>query len=318
MASLLVLARKRFGTGLTLSMMGLLLLALPAQAQQREAAPSGELSQAVGDVAEAVRSLSQAVDALSQAVGGPTSGDPQMDVRVALREIRWMGEKAMEVSRTAEKAESVGAVKRHADHVFALIWGVPSGLAGDEARGAANVHGWKVRWQTTFTDFDSSYAARYGGARPEITDPQQLGIVGRGRHVRKQLEAIAEDSAASADVRQNAEAALASLNNVIGWMRMDDGVTKGERQPRVDLTREWDAPSAFWNSTADTGWLHEAYAQALNILKTDYEGDVAEAQKHAAGMTKLLAKALEGVDADGDGTVQPVQMEGGLNALVGD
>ena len=103
-----------------------------------------------------------------------------------------------------------------------------------------------------------------------------------------------------------------SLSNVIGWMKIDDGVTKGERQPRVDLTYQWDAPVEFWMSTADTGWLHEAFAQALNILKTDYGDDVEMARSHAADMVDLLEKTMEGVDANGNGSIEPVRMEGGL------
>jgi hypothetical protein len=32
-------------------------------------------------------------------------------------------------------------------------------------------------------------------------------------------------------------------------------------------------------------------------------------------MTQLLEKCLNGVDADGDGTVKPAMMEGGLNTV---
>ena len=74
-----------------------------------------------------------------------------------------------------------------------------------------------------------------------------------------------------------ADRALASLNNVIGWTYMTTGIKVREIQPRVSLTHLWDAPREFWHSTAVTGWLAEAYAQAVNILKTDYEDDVAEA-----------------------------------------
>src|SRR5690606_4099576 len=85
-------------------------------------------------------------------------------------------------------------------------------------------------------------------------------------------------------------------------------------QPRISLTHMWDAPAAFWNSTADTGWLYEAEAQAINILKTDYGTDVGEAREHAAGMTQLLQRAVDGVDANRNGTVEPARMEGGLRA----
>jgi hypothetical protein len=112
------------------------------------------------------------------------------------------------------------------------------------------------------------------------------------------------------------EHVITSLNNVIGWMKMDDGVTKGERQPRVDLTREWDSPIEFWMSTADTGWLHEVYAQALNILKTDYGRDLSLAKQHAAGLTRLIQKAIDGVDANSNGSVEPIKMEGGIATAV--
>lgn len=285
--------------------------ALPAQAQDAQA--PGDLAQAVNSLSQAVDDLSQAADDLERAVSAPA----QAETGAYLQQIRQLSDEALKASRAAEQAESVDAVKRYADAVFTLVWGAPSGLAGENARGAAHAHGWKTRWQTTPAAFDSSFAARYGTAPPEITDPTQLGIVGRGRYVRKQLQAILDDPAASEEEKQYAEGAIASLNNVIGWMKMDDGVTKGERQPRVDLTREWDAPSTFWNSTADTGWLHEVHAQALNILKTDYEGNLAMAQRHAADLTALVRKYLEGVDADEDGAIEPVMMEGGLNTLMG-
>ena len=201
-------ARKRFGAGLVLFSL-LAVQALPAQAQRT----SASLAQAVQDVGQAADELAKAVAEVSEAVGASSA---EADVSATLQEIRQMSEQALRASQAAEKAETVGAVKRHADRVFALVWGTPSGLADEKARGAANVHGWKTRWQTTFSNFDSSFAARYGNEPPEITDPQRLGIVGRGRHVRKALEAVATDSAASADVRQEAEGLLASLNNVIG------------------------------------------------------------------------------------------------------
>ena len=147
---------------------------------------------------------------------------------------------------------------------------------------------------------------------PDVQDVGRLGIVGRSRYVRSLLMGTFFSDATAGLALEDAERIVVPLNNVIGWMRIDDGVTKGERQPRVDLTYVWDAPAAFWNSTADTGWLHEAYSQALNILKTDYEGDLPMARRHAADLTRLLEKVLSGVDADGDGVVEPVMMEGGL------
>ena len=126
------------------------------------------------------------------------------------------------------------------------------------------------------------------------------------------LTADALEAARQATEAPTVEAVKEHADQVIGWMKIDDGVTKGERQPRVDLTYQWDAPVDFWMSTADTGWLHEAFAQALNILKTDYGDDVEMARSHAADMVGLLEKSMQGVDANGNGSIAPVRMEGGL------
>jgi len=109
---------------------------------------------------------------------------------------------------------------------------------------------------------------------------------------------------------------FASINDVIGWTYIGEGLKGNEMQPRISLTYMWDAPPEFWQSDADTGWLDAVFAQASNILKTDYGTDVAEARKHAAGMTELLQRVLNGVDADKNGTIEPKMMEGGLNAAV--
>ena len=238
------------------------------------------------------------------------------DVSRYVTEIDELARTALDASRRAEQASSVLEVKRETDAVFQTIWGIPSGLAAENTMGAEAVHGWKTRWQVTYSDFDPKFAERYGSAPPEITDPGRLGIVGRGRHVRNQIESLLEEGSAPDALTTHGAHIVASLNNVIGWMKMDDGVTKGERQPRVDLTREWDAPIEFWMSTADTGWLHEVYSQAVNILKTDYDGDTNEAREHASAMTRLIEKALNGVDADNDGTIEPVKMEGGIATAV--
>ena len=306
--------RKRFAVALSSLFSLCALVVLPTQA--RQATPEEQLSRAVRTLSEAVDELTQAADELEQLVGEAAPVGSSGEIGMYLQQIDRLSQDALKASQAAEKAENVDGVKQHADEVFALIWGVPSGLTASGAMGEAAMHGWKTRWQTTYSDFDSSFAARYGDAPPEITDPQQLGIIGRGLYVRDRLQAIVDDSTASEDQRQYAEAAIASLNNGIGWMKMDDGVTKGERQPRVDLTRQWDAPKAFWLSTSDTGWLYEVYSQALNILKTNYDGDVATAQQHAADMTMLMNKYLDGEDANKDGTVEPVMMEGGLNAAL--
>lgn len=223
--------------------------------------------------------------------------------------LQQLAQEALSHSKAAETSASVDEVKQHTDQVFALIWGAPSGLVDAEAGGAAHIHGWKVRWQVNNDEFDEGFAERYGTEPPAITDPMALGIIGQGRAVRKQLNASGEANA-------HIDHTVISLNNVIGWMKIDDGVTKGERQPRVDLTSEWDAPSEFWLSTADTGWMFEVFSQAMNILKTSYEGDLGEAQKHAAGMTQLLEKCLNGEDANGNGSIEPVKMEGGLNSML--
>jgi hypothetical protein len=233
-----------------------------------------------------------------------------------LVEMRDLTEQAMAASREAENAESLNEVKQFADEVFATIWGISSGLVGENARGAENAHGWKTRWQVTYSDFDSLFSARYGSAPPEISDPTELGIIGRGRHARRILEDALASDAPDKSIQTHGPHVVHSINNVIGWTKMDDGVTKGERQPRVDLTREWDSPIEFWMSTSDTGWIWEVYAQASNILKTNYDGDLNAARQHAADMTVLIERALEGVDANGNGTVEPTKMEGGLRLAV--
>jgi hypothetical protein len=162
-----------------------------------------------------------------------------------------------------------------------------------------------------------SYAKRLGTAPPKITDPRQLGVMGRGRAVRGRLMHIDADRpiGSPADTGTRAQV-VASISNVIGWTYMSEGLKGNEMQPRVSLTYLWDAPPEFWQSSADTGWLDEVFAQAVNILKTDYGTDATEARRHAAGMSELLEKVLNGVDADKNGTVEPKMMEGGLNAAL--
>lgn len=233
-----------------------------------------------------------------------------------LQEINQLAHEALQASRAAEEAQTVAEVKALADEVYRTVWGVSSGIAGEGTWGAVQVRGWKTRWQTTPAAFDSAFAARLGTEPPAVTDPGKLGIMGRARYVRKQLQAVVDSETASAEEKLTARHIIASLNNVIGWMIMDNGVTKGELQPRVDLTRLWDSRSEFWLSTSDTGWLHQAASQALNILKVDYSGDVEAARQHAAAMTELIEKYINGVDVDGNGTVEPVKMEGGLQAAL--
>lgn len=252
---------------------------------------------------------------LSQPLQAQTPSEDE--VGPLLRDIVERTEAALQASTSAEQAQSVADVKAAADSVFRAVWGTSSGISSTDATGAVTQHGWKTRWQTTEAAFDSAFAARMGSSPPKIDDPTKLGILGRARHLRTHF-AVAPDSAGpeTPGALYSHDAIVAPLSNVIGWMRMDNGITKGELQPRVDLTYRWDAPMSFWNSTADTGWLFEAFVQAQNILKTDYDGDVDVARKHAAGMTQLLEKTLNGVDANGNGTVEAKAQEGGLRAAL--
>lgn len=248
-------------------------------------------------------------------VAFPVYAQSGNNVAPHLQAIQQLSDQALAASRAAEQGRTVADVKARADAVFETVWGIRSGLI-DAAPGAADVHGWKTRWQVDNTAFDEAFVERNGTVPPEITDITQLGIVGRGLYVRSQLQALLDADDTPDGRKRHTEHTIAALNNVIGWMQMDDGVTKAERQPRVDLTRLWDAPSDFWLSSSDTGWLYEVYAQALNIMKTDYAGDVAMAHRHAAAMTQLIEKYRTGMDVDDDGTVEPVMMEGGLDTAL--
>ncbi len=227
--------------------------------------------------------------------------------------IEEMTNSAHEAATKAANATTVEQVKQHADVVYATVWGISSGLV--QHSGAASIHGWKTRWQSTFTDFDPAFAARYGNAPPQITDPEDLGIIGRGRYIRRTLTTETDIPDENPPPKQAVERLISSLNNIIGWTRMDNGVTKAELQPRVDLTYQWDAPKAFWQSSADTGWLFEVQAQALNILKSNYDGDLETAKKHARDLVALIEKCRDGIDANHDGTISAVMMEGGLTAV---
>lgn len=236
------------------------------------------------------------------------------DVGPMLAEVQTLMDEALAASRQAAEASDVAAVKRHVEAVNVHLYGLASGLADPSTRGAAAVHTWKTEWQTDGSVADSSWEARYGTLPPPINDVRELGVIGRARHVREALAAIAADSTAASADRETAAALAASLSNVVGWMHLTIGYKGSEEQPRISLTHMWDMPKAFWQGTADTGWLHEAHAQAFNILKTDYEGDVAEARAHAADLTMLLERSVSGLDADGDGQIAPAPMEGGLDA----
>ena len=222
----------------------------------------------------------------------------------------------IDLSQSAAEAETVDEVKTYSANVFEIIWGIPASENPSQLEGAVGIHGWKTRWQATNGDFDASFSERYGNAPPEIVDVTALGIIGRGRAIRRVLQDQVEGETLSSDEIKTTLMMIASLNNVIGWMTLDDGVTKGERQPRVDLTREWDAEPEFWLSTADTGWLYEVYAQSINIMKVDYVGEVDEARQHARAMHDLAMKVMDGVDANEDGRTDPLRMEGGIQQVM--
>ncbi len=239
-------------------------------------------------------------------IGFPPLVQAQDQAGAYLENIDQLLSQAHTASQNAERATSVQELKMYTDAVFETIWGAPSGLLSNT--GAALAHGWKTRWQTDGTEFDEAHVERHGSDEPMISDPETLGIMGQGRAVVKMLVPRQEEP--------HADHVLASLSNVIGWMRLSDGVTKGERQPRIDLTHVWDAPTRFWNTTADTGWLGEVHAQTINILKTEYGENLAIAQEHAKAMTALLEICRSGKDENGDGAVAPIMMEGGLDTAI--
>lgn len=282
------------------------LVARPASAEAQAAAPPGNAPTAADSAREpGLKPRSTFGTTLSRA-----------EARALLGEMHQLSRAALTRSRAAERAASVADVKAAAGEVLQTVWGSAA------ARGAGNVDevrhpGWKERWQVNGGEWAASYSKRLGTVAPKISDPRQLGVMGRGRAVRGRLTQVGRAGAGASSADTTAVAQLvASLNNVIGWTYMSEGLKGNEMQPRVSLTYLWDAPAEFWQSSADTGWLDEVFAQAVNILKTDYGSDLAEARKHAAGMSELLEKVLSGVDADRDGTVEPKMMEGGLNAAL--
>jgi hypothetical protein len=283
----------------------MLLVAHPAFAQANASRPEKVPTAADSAKNPALKARSAFGTSLSRA-----------EARALLGEMQQLTRQALARSRAAERAGSVAEIKAASGDVLQAVWGSAA------ARGEGNVDeirvpGWKERWQVTGGEWAASYTKRLGTTPPKITDPRQLGVMGRGRAVRGRLTHVAADHAAAFPADTTAVAQLvASLGNVVGWTYMSEGLKGNEMQPRVSLTYLWDAPAEFWQSSADTGWLDEVFAQAVNILKTDYGSDVTEARKHAAGMSELLEKVLNGVDADRNGTVEPKMMEGGLNAAV--
>ena len=202
--------------------------------------------------------------------------------------LQWMRQalhKAERQARKASRARSLEQLKLEVADIHAFVWGVRMAPEHRETP----YPDWKSQWQVSYDQFDPEFASRYGTEKPAQT-PTELGVVGRGRYVRQSV---------MQGLGNNVPEGIAALNNVIGWMRIDDGVTKAERQPRIDLTYRWDAPKSFWQSTADTGWIFEVYAQAVNILKTDYDSDLALARKHAQDLRQLLRKCRRGDKAPG-------------------
>ncbi|MBW3629145.1 MAG: hypothetical protein KY464_07595, partial [Gemmatimonadetes bacterium] len=141
------------------------------------------------------------------------------DAVALLTEMRDLTQQALAASRAAEQAASVADVKNAANRVFELAWGQPSGVAPTDATGAVTSLGWKEHWQVNGAEFHENFVKRLGTQAPRISDPRQLGIMGRGRAVRGRLEQGSRGSSLAYLSQQNAaEGALVSLNNVIGWM----------------------------------------------------------------------------------------------------
>jgi hypothetical protein len=247
------------------------------------------------------------------AIIGGNALQTSVDVGEYLQQMIQLGEQSLTASQAAGQAGSISELKANVNGVLETVWGMPSTL-GEDPAGDVPVPGWRERWQTDGSGVHPEWESRLGLPEPPaVTDPTQFGIVGRGRALRSQLAAVDSNATASASQKEQARRILASINNVIGWTHLVANSAKGEAQPRVDLTYQWDAPAEFWLSTADTGWLFEVHAQAVNILKTDYEGDLDMARRHATDLTRLIQKYLNGVDANNDGVISPVQMEGGLH-----
>jgi hypothetical protein len=209
----------------------------------------------------------------------------------------------------ATQASSLAALKHYVDEVFAAVWGHGSELT--VGSGAVRQLGWRERWQTSYTHFDAAFVERYGRAPAQVTDPAELGVLGRERYARHQILSQLNTHENSSHGRL-----LAGLNNVIGWQRLDDGVTKAERQPRIDLTYLWDAEQDFWRSEADTGWLFTVAAQAINILKTDYDNDLTLAQTHARSLILLLDRCINDVDTNNNGRIDPIPGEAGIETAM--
>jgi hypothetical protein len=290
------------------------LVALLAAGTATAQTPATQTHAAAGPNAAAKDSVKPPAGPLQKSVYGANL--TKAEARTLLGEMQQLTQQALATSRAAEKAGTVDEVKTAAGKVLQTVWGSAT-ARGEGNTAEISVPGWKERWQVTGGEWAPSYAKRLGTAAPRITDPRQLGAIGRGRAVRGRLGLINSGHKGIAAADSTAvDQVVASLSNVIGWTYVSEGLKGNEMQPRISLTYMWDAPAEFWQSTSDTGWLDEVFSQAVNILKTDYGTDVTEARKHAAGMSELLQKVLDGVDANKNGTVEPKMMEGGLNAAL--
>jgi hypothetical protein len=136
---------------------------------------------------------------------------------------------ALEASRMAEEATSVADVKSQADRVFAAIWGSSSDIDQNGVGRAEKVHDWKTRWQSDTDDFELETPDQFGTLPPAITDPAQLGIIGRGRFVREQLW----DSTRADAGNPHFTHINAALSNVIGWMHIDYAPARGGMRSAV-------------------------------------------------------------------------------------
>lgn len=217
-------------------------------------------------------------------------GTPSADeIGQYLNDIYQIAEEIREEINLAATADTVEGVKEHAEHVYELIMGVSSG-------GSGHVLGWEERWY------------------PQSADVP--GLDAKARYARELIQVLIDDPSSSNDVKLHGQFVIESLNNVVGWMIHGTGRKSGTLQPRQNLTYVWDAPTEFWLSTADTGWVHEISSQALNIIRVNYAGDVEEARKHAEAMIPMMERVFEGAETDADTLQWAYMMRGGLDIVM--
>lgn len=217
--------------------------------------------------------------------GTPTAEE----IGAYLNDIYRIAEEIREEINLAATADTVEEIKEHAEHVYELIMGVPSG-------GTGSTLGWEERWY------------------PQSADVP--GLDAKARYVRELIQVLVDDPNSSDEVQLHGSFVVQSLNNVVGWMIHGTGRKSGTLQPRLNLTYVWDAPTEFWLSSADTGWVHEVSAQASNIIRVNYGDDVEEARKHAEAMIPLMERVFEGAETDADTLFWPYMMRGGLEVVM--